>query len=404
MLFPIKRVYLDHAAATPLCDEARVAMRAAESCYGNPGSMHAHGQAARALYMTAKKRIANLLAVQHTDIVVTASATEANNLALLGCIRAAVREGFRPHLITTTIEHSSVLQVALSEEMAHMADVTLVPPDKNGYIHADAVASAINERTVLVSVGWANGEIGVIQPLRAIVQAVRARENVLGGRIFIHSDAGQVGFAHSMQPHGVGVDMLTISSGKLYGPRGASVLFRTYGLPLSPRTYGGAQEYGIRPGTEDVVALTGFAAALVALEQRRKVEYMRLMALSSLFKKLFAVAFPDAVINGEGKDMLPHVVNVSVPRIDSEYITLMLDHKGISISTKSACVEAKGEPESHVVRECVRAIPDIHEREKQSWRQSATLRFSFGKATSESDVRMAVKILHECVAKSARKG
>jgi cysteine desulfurase len=386
-----QRIYMDHAAATPVRDEVWAAMHAVEHLYGNPGSQHQHGVAARDAYEHARRDIAKVLAVKSQDIIFAGSATEANNLALLGLLRACcvANPHVRPHIVTTAIEHSSVLEVLSSAEVLRTADVSYVMPNKHGVVRVEDLEKSLRPETVLVSVGWANGEVGTVQPMRALVQAIKKYNS----RIIVHTDAGQAMFAHSPQPQGIGVDMMTLSSGKLYGPRGVAVLYKPLNLAIQPIMYGGHQESGVRPGTEDVVPAVGFAKALQLLEANRADEYLRLSGLKNLFLQLITVALPAAVHNGASKNTLPHIVNISVPHIDSEYVMLALDHAGVSISTKSVCLESTGEPVSHVVAAVVA------EDRSQHWRASTTLRFSFGRATTEADVRYAVLRLAEIVKK-----
>jgi cysteine desulfurase len=200
-------------------------------------------------------------------------------------------------------------------------------------------------------------------------------------------------FAHSPQPQGIGVDMMTLSSGKLYGPRGVAALYKSPNISLHAVMHGGHQESGLRPGTEDIVPAVGFAKALQILEAERANEYVRLLSLKNLFLLLIAEVLPAAVHNGTSKDTLPHIVNISVPHVDSEYVLLALDHVGVSISTKSVCLESTGEPVSHVIAALVAGDPSL------VWRASTTLRFSFGRATTETDIHYAVQRLAEIVKK-----
>jgi cysteine desulfurase len=186
--------------------------------------------------------------------------------------------------------------------------------------------------------------------------------------------------------------MLTLGSGKLYGPRGVAVLYKKTGVLIEPILHGGTQEYGLRPGTEDVTPLVGFAVALEHLETHRAAEYIRLSALRDVFIQAVGRAIPDAVVNGAGRhDAVPHIVNVSIPNIDSEYVMLALDHTGVSISTKSVCVEQKGDALSHVVH----ALHASSSAER--WRASTTLRFSFGMHTTIEDIHYAAEALTDVV-------
>ncbi|MFZ2593373.1 MAG: cysteine desulfurase family protein [Minisyncoccia bacterium] len=383
-----QRVYLDYAGATPLSQVSRDAMAQVHARWGNPGAPHSEGMQAKAVLDEARAKIAKVLAVKPQEIICTSGATEANNLALFGVVRALAQTGIRPHVVSTRIEHSSILEVLDSDEFLSFADVTYIAPNAHGEITVNALVSALRSETRLVSIGWANGEIGTIQPLRALGNAIREYEKVHDTQIVFHSDAGQSAFATAPQPHGVHLDMLTLSSGKLYGPRGIAVLYVRNDVPLLTRMYGGGQERGFRPGTEDPMLLTGYAAALTQLEEEREGAFTRTREMRKKFVQELLTAFPDAVINGTGKHQSAHIVNISIPGIDSEYIMLALDHRGVACSTKSICLLESGDPESPVVK----ALGG------DTWRSTTTLRFSYGKGISSDDLSRVVSLLSELVA------
>ena len=376
-----KRIYLDYAGATPLHPRARLAMRRCEGQSGNPGAIHQEAvHAARALD-EARRIIAGELACKPRELIFTSGGTESNNLAILGAARRLVLAGTlkKTHWVVSSIEHPSVLECfAEIERMGGV--VTHADPDKHGIIHPDTVLRAIRKNTVLVSVGWANGEIGTVQPLRDIAFALQAHPHVL-----LHSDAGQAPLYLAPQVHTLGVDMLSLDSGKLYGPRGIGALYLSNRVELAPVLLGGGQERGLRPGTENPLLATGFAEALRACGEEREGEVRRLQALRKVFLAS-VLSISGTVVNGE-KRVLPNIVNISIPGIQSEYVTLALDARGIALSTKSACREGNNR-RSHVVE----ALGG------DTWRAENTLRFSFGRDTSESDVLRAVQELEKIVA------
>lgn len=380
-----RSVYLDAAAATPVRDACIVAMQRVYRNYGNPGAKHRHGELARAVLEDARACIASVCGVTKGEIVFTSGATEANNSALRGIVAAHTRvsPGSPVHVVTSSIEHSSVASVINHLSDSGLITYTEVAPDAHGTISPDAVSAALTPHTRIVSIGWMNGEIGTVQPLRAITQEIRAYEKKHKTRIYVHTDAGQSAFVKSLQPHGVGVDLMTISSGKLYGPRGVAALYIKRDTLIDSLLWGGAQEHGLRPGTEDPVLATGFATALEHLERARASEYAHATHLRNVFKKEI-MNIPGVIVNGDGVQA-PHIFNISVPNIDAEYVMLALDFRGVSISTKSVCIEATGEPESHVVKALGGPV----------WRARNTLRFSWSYETTDRDIRYAVRALHE---------
>jgi cysteine desulfurase len=379
---------MDHAAATPVSATAVRAVTATFPYYANPGAPHTDGLAAKAILDDARRKIAAVCAVKSTEVIFTSGATEANNLTLFGVVEDVfAREHVRPHVVASSIEHSSVMQVLRSARFREMADVDFAQPNAHGCVTPDTVRALLRPETRLVSVGWANGEIGTIQPLRAIAQVVREHERAHHTSIVFHTDAGQSPWAVAPQVHGAGVDCAVFSSTKLYGPRGVAALVMVRGVRFAPQLYGGAQERGVRPGTEDPALAAGFAAAFGELESARQKEYLRLRDLRREFMSLVQAAIPGACINGDHDDQLPHLVNISIEGIDSEYIMYALDHAGISVSTKSICLLEEGDPVSPVVQMLG----------GESWRATTTLRFSFGRATTRRDVHRAVATLASVV-------
>lgn len=383
------RIYLDYAGATPLRPECIDEMNQVQQYWANPGALHQEGVQAKRVLDDARSRIARVLAVKPAEILFTSGATEANNLALFG-VAHAIAQGEpkkRIHIVSTTIEHSSVLEVLTSKAMQAIADVSFIAPNAHGEITATALQNALTKHTRMVSIGWANGEIGTIQSLRALGAVLREYEKEKSIKIVFHSDAGQSAFAVTPQPHGVHLDMLTLSSGKLYGPRGVAVLFVKNETPLMSMLFGGGQERGYRPGTEDPYLAIGCARALECLEDERPDDFKKQRELRSFFLRELHSMFPDGIINGTGKHQLPHIVNISIPEIDSEYIMLALDHKGIACTTKSICLLQEGNPESPVVK----ALGG------EPWRSTTTLRFSFGRGTTKLQIVHALTILQDVV-------
>lgn len=365
-------------------------MREAEGLIGNPGAIHAEAVAAKDVLENARDKIARELACKSREVVFTSGLTEAINLAILGFARKLeIKKEFEgTHWIVSAIEHSAVLE-SFSEIERLGGTVTHINPDERGLFSAEKVLHAIRKETVFISIGWANNEIGVVQPIRDISRAVKEKR----GDIVIHSDAGQAPLYLSPQVHTLGVDLMSFGSNKLYGPHGIGALYIATNIDLSPIIFGGGQERGLRSGTENVALAAGFAQAFAIISKERHAEAGRLEKLRGNFASEISALAPSAIVNTPLKHSLPHMLNISFPGIQSEYITLALDRKGISISTKSACAEG-GAKASHVVAALVPS-------EVEGWRAENTLRFSLGRDTTASDLSKTARILKEILMKSA---
>jgi cysteine desulfurase len=264
-------------------------------------------------------------------------------------------------------------------------EVVRVAPNEKGVITEEALTHVLRSETVFVSIGWGNHEIGTIQPLSALSRVIREHEKKHTTQVIFHSDAGQAPLYRAPQVHTLGVDLFSLGSNKMYGPHGVGVLYMSNRVQLAPIILGGDQERGARAGTENVALAAGFAAALAGAGRERIAEAARLMDLRDDLWKRMQAQIPGAVINGGQKNALPHLLNISIPDIDSEYIALALDLAGIAVSTKSACNE--GESMSHVVR----AIS------QDDWRVKNTLRLSLGRETRVKDVLRTAETLWRAV-------
>ncbi|MFZ2555408.1 MAG: cysteine desulfurase family protein [Minisyncoccia bacterium] len=389
-----RTIYLDYASATPILPEAARVVRDAMHLFGNPGAIHADGVAASRSLENSRERIAAELAVKPREIIFTSGGTEGNNIAILGTARKLALSGVdlsTTHWVVSSIEHPSVLE-AFGEIERLGGVVTHIDPDVQGVISVETVRAALKAQTVLISIGWANSETGVVQPLRDIARAVHEES----ASIRIHSDAGQAPLYLSPQVHTLGVDMMSFDSGKFYGPRGVGALFISNRTELAPVILGGGQERGLRAGTENVALAAGFAESFARIASERESESHRLCALRNQLFFALKKALPSLVVNGEAKRMLPHILNVSVPHMQSEYVTLSLDAKGISISTKSACREGKNR-RSHVVAMLAAAAREAEKGESADWRAENTLRFSLGRDTRAPDLERVVRELMQVI-------
>ncbi len=386
------RVYLDYAAATPVDSSvAALVDSLARSQTGNPGAAHAEGRSARAILDAARADVARSIHAAADEVVFTSGGTEANNLAILGHVRALRARGTpyeSMHVLVSAIEHSSVRALAIELKRLGVS-VTDIPVTEAGLVEPEAVRKLLTERTVLVSVMLANNEIGTVQPVRAIARAVRAYTAAHhSSRITVHTDASQAPLFLPVDVRSLGVDLLTLDGQKVYGPRGVGCIFRRRGVPLAPVLLGGGQETGLRPGTENVVLVGGFARALTLADTGRARLVRHTSALHKLFLERLAARVPQAVVNGSITERVPGNVNISIPGFDGEFLSVCLDEEGIAVTSKSACLGHGTEGSSVVYALGVGEA-----------RARGTLRFSFGRETRPRDIRRAVDSLAYLVAK-----
>jgi len=317
--------------------------------------------------------------VKGREVIFTSGLTEAINLAVLGFARKLqIKNQFEgSHWIVSSIEHSAALE-AFGEIERLGGTVTHIDPNEKGIFDVQNVVRAVRPETVFISIGWVNNEIGVIQPIRDISRAVKEKNP----KVTLHSDAGQAPLYLSPQVHTLGVDLMSFGSNKLYGPHGVGALYVATNTEIAPVILGGGQERGLRSGTENVALAAGFAAAFKKIAKDRESEARRLKDLRNSFAKEVEEKIPHVVVNTDSKRALPHMLNISIPNIQSEYVALALDRAGISVSTKSACAEG-GAKASHVVAAMGGA----------EWRATNTLRFSLGRDTTAQDLQKTVNEL-----------
>jgi cysteine desulfurase len=384
--FFIRRIYLDYAAATPVSRATCDAMRAAEHLVGNPGAIHREGVEAQRAFEHAREDMAAVFQCKPREVIFTSGLTESNSLAIVGAARRIEqtrRTLAGTHWLVSAIEHSSVL-AAFAEVERMGGTVTHVQPDTRGIITPDAVTRAIRPETVMVSIGWANNELGVVQSIRDIARAVHACDQ----RILVHTDAGQAPLYLSSTFHSLDVDMMSLGSNKLYGPHGIGALLVRERMTLASILWGGSQEGGLRPGTEHVALAVGFAAAVTEVKALRESEARRVGALrDALWRGVSSVA-PQVICNGSLKHTLPHMLNVSFSPGESggsgEYLALALDARGVAVSTKSACNEGEMS-RSHVIAALGEPV----------WRATNSIRFSLGRGTRQADIPRTVSAIQD---------
>jgi cysteine desulfurase len=370
-------IYLDYNATTPLCDAAREAM---EPCFsknfGNASSIHRAGRNARAVIDNARDKIASLIKAKPNEIVFTGGGTESCNLAVLGLARCRMESG--GHIICEKTEHHAVLHAVEHLEKHEGFEVTWLDVSNDGVIDLDQLAKSIRPETRLVSVMTANNETGVIQPMPEISKICRDRG------VLLHSDCvqafGKIDIDISL------VDAASFAAHKFYGPKGAGFLFLRSGLSLQPVLFGGAHENQRRPGTENVPAIAGMAAAAEFVLSNRQAEQERLLKLRDELWNLISQNVPDARLNGENAPRLANTLNVSLMGIDSEMLLIALDLKGICASSGSACMVGSVSA-SHVL--LAMGLPVERAR--------SAVRLSLGKHTTAKEIAATGKIVGEIV-------
>jgi len=374
----MKNVYLDYAAATPLDKRVLAAMESylVEQFY-NPSAQYLAAKSVAKDIQAARVKIAGHLGARPVEIVFTAGGTEANNLAIHGVMRQ-FPDG---NMIVSAIEHEAVL------EPAKQYECKIAPVKPDGVIDIDKLTKLIDDKTVLVSIMYANNEIGTIEPIRQVSQKLKSikdkrRKTGNNRPLYFHTDACQAANYLDLHTARLGVDMMTLNAGKIYGPKQCGALFVSAHTQIKPLVLGGGQERGLRSGTENVAAIIGFAKALDLAQASRHTEAERLQNLQQLFFDLLRQEIPIAIINGSQKHRLPNNIHVTFPGQDNERLMMNLDEHGIQCATGSACSASNEEP-SHVLM----AI-GLSDKEAQ-----ASLRFTMGRFTDEDAVRYTVKTL-----------
>jgi cysteine desulfurase len=313
--------------------------------YGNPSSVHEAGRDARAGIDWARGTVARILGCRPRELVFTGGATEANNMAIRGIVRQALLDApnSRPHIVTSAIEHHAVLHAVADLQIDLDVDVSVVPVSRFGIVEPEEIAQHLRPETCLLSIMYANNEIGTIQPICEIAALARAN-----GTIF-HTDAVQAAGVLPLDVDDLGVDLLTLSAHKFYGPKGSGLLYIRSGVRLLPLIVGGGQERALRSGTENVAGIVGLATALQIAVDERDQQVARYREMRDRLSDGLLEHIPDAVIHGHPTQRLPNNLNIGFSGVDGESILLDLDLNSIAASSGSACASATNEP-SHVLR------------------------------------------------------
>lgn len=378
-----KRIYLDNAATTPMCPEAIDAMtQCMREIFGNPSSVYKEGAIARQSIEDARKTIADCLNASPDEIYFTSGGTESDNWALKGIYSAYKKQHptSTPHIITTKIEHHAILHTAqFLEEQG--ASVTYLPVDQYGMVNTEDVERAITPDTILISVMTANNEIGTIQPIEEISEIARKYH------IPFHTDAVQAVGYHFVDVDNIGVDLLSLSAHKFHGPKGVGALYIRKDTPIAPFMHGGAQEKALRASTQNVPAIVGMAAALKKATSNQLETAIRINSLRNKLVLGILNNIPRVHLNGHPIIRLHGNANFSFEGVNSESLVLMLDLKGISASSGSACTTGSLDP-SHVLT-AIGLTPE---------QANSSVRFSLSDTTTEQEIDTVLQTLSELVA------
>ena len=380
-----KKIYMDYAA----------------SISPNPSSIHFVGVEARKKLENSRKKCADILSTQPRNIIFTSGGTESNNLAIQGIVFSWFQNNNKnlPHLITTNIEHSSVLETFKMLEKRKLAQISIVPVESNGIVDPEKIKKEIKKNTVLISIMYANNEIGTIQPLREIAREIRHFKKkrteifsqVLGSPAHLsnfpifHTDAVQAVNYLDLNVEKLGIDLLSLSGSKIEGAGKVGMLYKKNNISLVNIFGGGDQEMGFRPGTENLSEIIKFASALELVGKIKEKENKRLLKLRDYFIKKLLNLNPEIKVNGDLENRLPNNINITIPKIPSDLLVIELSAKGIYVSEKSAC-KSGDKSESYVIE----AISPL---------QKGSLRFSLGRKTTKADIDYTIKSLKEILKK-----
>lgn len=387
--FSKKRIFLDYAGGTPVLSSVLDEMHKHEKYFANPSGLYAESIFVKEKIKEFRGEIANYLNIQKNEIVFVSGGTEANNLAILGTFLKFKTDTFVPHIVTIATEHSSVLEVC-KEIQKRGGEITVLPVLSDGRVSLELLEKSIKENTVLVTVSLANSEIGTIQPISQISKIIKEKKNKLG-LPYLHTDASGASMYLSLDPNSLSVDMMSLDAGKLYGPKGIGLLYVKSGTQIAPVILGGGQERGLRSGTENLVAIAGFAKALELSQKDRVSESKRLESIREYAIDELLKNFPGSKLNGSRKHRLPNNINICFPKLDAEFVVVSLDLLGFSISYSSSCLTLKDDFSSYVVRAL---NTDGGEDCSKS-----SLRITLGRETIKSDIDKFIIALKKVVIK-----
>jgi cysteine desulfurase len=388
MFTKTKRVFLDYASTTPTDPRVlRAMLKYYIKKFANPSALYKEALITKEAVADARKKVAQITQTKPTEIIFTASGTESDNLAILGVARKA-KKG---HIITTQIEHVAVLETCRQLEKEGF-DVTYLPVNENGIVVLSDLEKALQPDTILVSVMLANNEIGTIQPVRRAAVAVDRYKKKQGRPTsafpYVHTDASQAPNYLDVNADALGVDLMTLDGSKIYGPKGVGCLIAKSHVPIQSIQFGGGQEMGLRPATENVPAIVGFAKTLEIADVEREKNSVKATRLQEYFFQQISEKIPQAKINGSIKNRMPNNINICIEGLNAEFAVIQLDEKGISCAAMTACKNLSGETSSYVIESLGADHGDC---------ASSSLRFTIGRKKIRRDIDRTVKALLDIV-------
>lgn len=380
-------IFLDYASSTPIDFSVLSVMnKSFKEDFANPGSINEASLLTKNKLTKAREDISKIINCRKEEVVFTSGSTESNNLAILGVL-FVYKKNKIPHFITTEIEHPSVLEVFKFLEKNKKIEVSFVKVDKNGLVCPQDIKKEIKENTVLVSVMYANNEIGTIQPIREIAKEIRHWNKNNKNKVLFHTDATQAINYLSINIEKLGVDMMSFNAHKIYGPKGVGVLFKKREIDFGKIMYGGSQEFDFRPGTENLPLVLGLAKALEITEKIKQKESERLVSLRDFFIKELKNKIPNLLINGDLEKRLPNNINITIPNLPSDLLVVEFSASGVFISEKSACKSGE-KGGSYVIKAISQTTEDV-----------PSLRFSLGRFTTKKDILYTIKVFSNILKK-----
>ncbi|MEX0749236.1 MAG: cysteine desulfurase family protein [Dehalococcoidia bacterium] len=379
-----RRIYFDHAATTPTDERVVKAMLPyLTNAWGNASSIYAEAREARKGLDAARRTVAGVLGCKPNEVIFTSGGTEADNLGLRGVAEASRRRG--DHIITTAIEHHAVLHECEQLERRGFR-ITYLPVDGEGFVDLDALRAALDDRTILVSVMYANNEVGTIEPIAEVARIVKERDP----HIALHTDAVQAAGALELDVDALGADLLSLAAHKIYGPKGVGALFVRNRTPFLPQTVGGSQERNRRAGTENVAGAVGLATALQLAQDELSARNAHLIAMRDRLLDDLPRRVPGTIVTGplDRARRLPNSASFAFENVEGEAVLLQLDLLGVAASSGSACTTASLEP-SHVL--VAMGVPERYQR--------GSLRITLGKGNTMADVDRLLEVLPPAVGK-----
>lgn len=399
-----KRVFLDYASTTPVDDLVLKEMiKFHNKKFHNPSSLYREGLSVADDLEKARLKVARITQSKPDEVIFTGSGTESDNLGIIGTVNSIIKKinldgenkNFRPHIITTNIEHVAVLESIKFLESEGI-DVTYLEVNEKGLIFDKDVYKALRKETVLVSIMLANNEIGTIMPIRPISVQIDKYKNEINRKKhdypYLHTDASQAPNYLDVNVDKLGVDLMTLDGSKIYGPKGVGCLIVKNFVPIEPILHGGGQENKIRPGTENMAGIFGFAKALEIADELRETESIRIEKLRDYFWEKIKEKIPKSILNGDYKKRIPNNLNICIPGINSEFVVIQLDEEGISCAAATACKNLSGDMGSYVVDSLYKKTTNNSHR-----CGSSSLRFTLGRNTKKSDIDFAISKLTKII-------